>query len=161
MRRSNLDHVYNCTGLERPKNKTQNIQFNLNIFKFSAYAEFIDRRLVLVIYFSNELKFFVSKSAKFLACLLRRHVKWLRVPKLNCTENDEIFVPKVTRTEFRLPKIFNMGCLRLECDTCTQIHVSRQYSNSDLIFFTPSTLRSCRRSTVDLKIFHSALIRVY
>ena len=32
------------------KNKTQNIQFNLNIFKFSAYAEFIDRRLVLVIY---------------------------------------------------------------------------------------------------------------
>ena len=47
------------------KNKTQNIQFNLNIFKFSAYAEFIDRRLVLVIYFSNELKFFVVKSGKF------------------------------------------------------------------------------------------------
>ena len=47
------------------KNKTQNIQFNLNIFKFSAYAEFIDRRLVLVIYFSNELKLFVVKSGKF------------------------------------------------------------------------------------------------
>ena len=46
------------------KNKTQNIQFNLNIFKFSAYAEFFDRRLVLVIYFSNELKFPTAKSAK-------------------------------------------------------------------------------------------------